>query len=71
MSIATLEKKFAQLPEEKQKEVEHLIEELLQKVKQAAEAKAGKPKPMFGSLKGMFVMADDFDEPLEDFKDYM
>ncbi len=27
--------------------------------------------PKFGSAKGMFVMAPDFDEPLEDFKDYM
>jgi Protein of unknown function (DUF2281) len=25
----------------------------------------------FGGLKGAFVMAPDFDEPLEDFKDYM
>lgn len=24
-----------------------------------------------GFLKGTFVMSDDFDEPLEDFKDYM
>lgn len=28
-------------------------------------------KAGFGGAKGMFVMADDFDEPLEDFKDYM
>ncbi len=25
----------------------------------------------FGTAKGMFSMSDDFDEPLEDFKDYM
>jgi len=25
----------------------------------------------FGCAKGQFWMADDFDEPLEDFKDYM
>jgi len=25
----------------------------------------------FGCAKGEFIMADDFDEPLEDFKDYM
>jgi hypothetical protein len=32
-----------------------------------------KPKitPKFGCAKGMFKMSDDFDEPLEDFKDYM
>ncbi len=30
------------------------------------------PRPVFGSGKGWFSdMAEDFDEPLEDFKDYM
>ena len=28
-------------------------------------------KEMFGSMRGMFEMADDFDAPLEDFKEYM
>jgi len=27
--------------------------------------------PVFGCAKGQFRMADDFDAPLEDFKDYM
>jgi len=30
-----------------------------------------KPKPQFGSAKGMITMSDDFDEPLEDFDEYM
>lgn len=30
-----------------------------------------KTTPTFGCAQGMFKMADDFDEPLEDFKDYM
>jgi len=30
-----------------------------------------KPVPVFGCLKGQIKMADDFDEPLEDFKEYM
>jgi antitoxin (DNA-binding transcriptional repressor) of toxin-antitoxin stability system len=30
-----------------------------------------KPHPKFGSAKGLIEMSDDFDEPLEDFKDYM
>jgi antitoxin (DNA-binding transcriptional repressor) of toxin-antitoxin stability system len=33
-----------------------------------------KPKPrqrQFGSAKGLIIMADDFDEPLEDFEEYM
>nr|VFJ74320.1 MAG: Antitoxin component of toxin-antitoxin stability system, DNA-binding transcriptional repressor [Candidatus Kentron sp. FW] len=27
--------------------------------------------PKFGSVKGLFEMSDDFDEPLEDFGEYM
>ena len=30
-----------------------------------------KGKPVFGCLKGQIRMSDDFNEPLEDFKDYM
>ena len=30
-----------------------------------------KKKRVFGSAKGLIKMAPDFDEPLEDFKDYM
>ncbi|PZV16765.1 MAG: type II toxin-antitoxin system prevent-host-death family antitoxin [Leptolyngbya sp.] len=30
-----------------------------------------KPRPQFGSAKGLIWMADDFDEPLEDFREYM
>jgi len=29
-----------------------------------------KPRPQFGSAKGLFVMAEDFNEPLEDFDEY-
>ncbi len=28
-------------------------------------------KPQFGSAKGLITMADDFDEPLDDFGEYM
>jgi antitoxin (DNA-binding transcriptional repressor) of toxin-antitoxin stability system len=30
-----------------------------------------KPYPKFGSAKGLVEMSDDFDEPLEDFEDYI
>jgi antitoxin (DNA-binding transcriptional repressor) of toxin-antitoxin stability system len=30
-----------------------------------------KPRPQFGSAKGLIVISDDFDEPLEDFAEYM
>jgi antitoxin (DNA-binding transcriptional repressor) of toxin-antitoxin stability system len=29
-----------------------------------------KPRPQFGSAKGLFVMAEDFNEPLTDFDEY-
>jgi antitoxin (DNA-binding transcriptional repressor) of toxin-antitoxin stability system len=32
---------------------------------------AVRPRPQFGSAKGMITMSDDFDEPLEDFQEYM
>ncbi len=30
-----------------------------------------RPRPQFGSAKGLISMSDDFDEPLEDFAEYM
>lgn len=30
-----------------------------------------KPRPKFGSAKGLIEMSEDFDEPLEDFQDYV
>jgi len=30
-----------------------------------------KPRAQFGSAKGLISMSDDFDAPLEDFKEYM
>ena len=29
-----------------------------------------KPRPIFGSASGLVRMSEDFDDPLEDFKDY-
>jgi hypothetical protein len=39
--------------------------------KQFTDKKAEKRIPKFGCAKGTFKMAGDFDEPLDDFKDYM
>lgn len=30
-----------------------------------------RPKPQFGSAEGLITMSEDFDEPMEDFKEYM
>ena len=39
--------------------------------KQFSENQPQKRTPKFGSGKGMFKMSDNFDAPLEDFKEYM
>jgi hypothetical protein len=39
--------------------------------KQFIDEKAAKRIPKFGCAKGIFKMADDFDEPLDDFREYM
>ncbi|HLL76713.1 MAG TPA: DUF2281 domain-containing protein [Pyrinomonadaceae bacterium] len=43
-------------------------EQRLVKLVPAARAK---PRPQFGSARGLITMAEDFDEPLEDFDEYM
>ena len=30
-----------------------------------------KPRPRFGSAAGLIMMSEDFDAPIEDFKEYM
>jgi len=34
-------------------------------------ATVSKPRPQFGSARGLITISDDFDEPLEEFKEYM
>jgi hypothetical protein len=62
--------KFNALPDSAKEQVMNFIDALLEK--KPTNKKTGKTKtPKFGSCKGMFEMSPDFDEPLEDFKDYM
>jgi hypothetical protein len=56
--------KLRSLPLEKQQEVLDFVEFLEQKIK-------GKRRRQAGTAKGLVTISDDFDEPLEDFKDYM
>lgn len=49
------------------KEVQHFVEFLLYKEKQDKPIK----KRQFGCAKDKIVMLDNFDEPLDDFKEYM
>jgi Protein of unknown function (DUF2281) len=59
--------KISSLPENLKSEVSDFIDSLVAKANKTIEKK----KPILGSGKGIFIMHDDFDEPLEDFKDYM
>ena len=64
-----IEQKIAFLSEDKLQKLQHLVDTLL-KSEEASE----KPKKerFIGSMKGALVyMTDDFNEPLDDFKDYM
>ena len=58
------------LPEELKQEASDFIEYLSVKYKKKIQ-KQSRKVPTFGSCKGLFIIPDDFDEPLEDFKEYM
>lgn len=62
-----INKEFAALPPHLKKQVADFIAFLKHKA-----IKQNKPQQRkFGSGKGFFKMADDFDAPLDDFKEYM
>ena len=79
MSTIALYSKIELLPEHLKKQVLDYIEFLLSREAKEQAVLPSKPsktpktkfKPGFGGAKGMFVMLPDFDEPLEDFKEYM
>ena len=67
METAVLERKVNKLPFEARKEVSDYLDFLLFKYNDRKQV-----KPYAGCMKGTFLwMSDDFNEPLEDFKDYM
>jgi hypothetical protein len=66
--IETLDK----LPPNLQAEILHYAEYLATKYSEPSLADASPQKyRQAGTMKGMFTMAEDFDAPLEDLKDYM
>jgi hypothetical protein len=66
-----MSKQFSEILEnlspEKQREVEAFATFLLATEKNAV----AKKQPKFGSMKGTFKMSDDFNAPLDDFREYM
>ncbi|MDZ8054323.1 MAG: DUF2281 domain-containing protein [Aulosira sp. ZfuVER01] len=66
--------KLEELPESLQTEVLHYIEFLIEKhAKKSTQEKPKKKLRVAGTMKEMFVLPlpNDFDEPLEDMKEYM
>lgn len=61
--------KISALPEAMKIEALHYIEYLAMKYNN--EKNISEKKPKFGSAVGKYEITDDFDEPLEDFKQYM
>lgn len=67
MDKAYLNIKISELPDDIKSEVNDFIDFLMTKKKKEIKKKTAK----FGSLKGKVYMSPDFDEPLDDFKEYM
>ena len=59
-----------ELPDFYKQEVLDYSDFLISKVKKNGNNK-NKSRGGFGARKGDYIMSDDFDEPLEDFKEYM
>lgn len=55
------------LPDDLKREASDFVAFLAEKAGKGKD----KPKPVLGSGKGTFIMMPGFDDPLEDFKDYM
>ncbi len=66
MTTTMLYTKINNLPPSMVKEVDDLVEFLITKRK-----KEKIKERIFGCAKGLIVMHDDFDAPLEDFKEYI
>ena len=67
MTNIELYTEISTLPASLKQEVKDFVEFLKTKKKSKSKIKERK----FGCSKGLFKMHDDFDKPLDDFKDYM
>ena len=74
MASLSLYTKLETLPPALKEEAKNFIEYLVDKTKKgkmAANSKQNNNITSFGSLKGKIHLSDDFDAPLDEFKDYM
>ncbi len=67
MTDLQLYTQISSLPADLKKEVSDFVEFLKQKAKPKTRLK----KRQLGAAKGLIAISPDFEEPLEDFKDYM
>jgi translation initiation factor 2 beta subunit (eIF-2beta)/eIF-5 len=67
----TLIQEIHTLPESLKHEVLHYVQFLKQKQNGNIKVEKPRKKRKAGSAKGEIFMAEDFDEPLEDFAEYM
>jgi hypothetical protein len=67
MTDVQLYTEISSLPSELKQEVSDFVATLRKKAKGEKKIK----ERQFGYAKGFFTMSDDFDEPLDDFKEYM
>ena len=67
MNDLQIHEQFSSLPADLKREAAHYIEFLKHKSRKRTQTK----KRQAGLAKGLIKMKDGFDEPLEDFKDYM
>lgn len=67
MTDLQLYTQISSLPSDLKKEVSDFVEFLKQKAKSKTRLK----KRQLGAAKGLIVMSPNFDEPLDDFKEYM
>jgi len=70
MAQSQLLEKVKKIPPAYRQEVEDFIDFILRKKSVRNDSKKGTRRKI-GLLKGKLQMADDFDAPLDDFKDYM
>lgn len=73
MTSLSLYTKIETLPPALKEEAKDFVEYLLEKTKKKKKESESnkKSEKTFGSLKGKISLSEDFDEPLDDFKDYM
>ena len=68
--LETILTQVSQLPDAEQDAVAaHLLQTLTEFEQEKQQQAAEKPRPQFGSAKGMFTVSPEFDAPITDFEE--